>query len=128
MNKAKEIIKSCCQYCDEPIKGRSDKRFCNSSCRAAFHNDQNENNRKVIKAVNKVLLKNYRILTARWENDEKEISQHVMIEFGFNFNYFTSIQKLNNGATYFFCYDLGFSKIDEAGIRIIKKEKVAKAG
>lgn len=123
MNNPSNLEKPVCRYCKTPLHGRSDKRFCNSACRSAFHNDKTERDRKVIIAVNKVLLKNYQILKVFWENDDREVSQHIVLRSGFNFNYFTSIQNMNNGATYFFCYDLGFSSTDEKTIRIIKKEK-----
>lgn len=118
-----DVVRSSCRFCGEPLKGRSDKRFCNNACRVAFHNARNEGKRIVIKAVNKVLLKNYQILKMHWDVGEREISQYMMLQSGFNFNYFTSIQKLDSGASYCFCYDIGFSKMDEATIRILKKEK-----
>jgi len=123
MNNKSDEIKAICQFCMAPLKGRSDKRFCNSACRSAFHNERTESSRKVIRAVNKVLQKNYQILQTLWEHDEREVSHHIVLRSGFNFNYFTSIQNLNTGATYFFCYDIGYSNTDEKTIRIIKKEK-----
>ncbi len=123
MDNTKDRVKPRCQNCNEPIQGRSDKRFCNASCRTAFHNLRNEGTLRVVRAVNKVLLKNYQILESFWEKGVTETTHQLMLQSGFNFNYFTSIQNLKTGAAYLFCYDIGYSKMDDAHIRIIKKER-----
>jgi len=118
-----DVVRSSCRFCGEQMKGRSDKRFCNNACRVTFHNVRNESKRNMIKAVNKVLLKNYQILKLYWDVGERDVSRYVLVQSGFNFNYFTSIQKLDSGASYCFCYDIGFSSLDGTVVRILKKEK-----
>ena len=115
--------KSNCHYCEASLVGRSDKRFCNSACRNAFNNAKRITTFSVIKAVNKTLLKNFNILNQAWLCGEIELSKSALIKRGYNTNYFTSIQYLGKGVEYVFCYDIGYSLINENTIRILKKEK-----
>ena len=33
----KQVIPRLCVICDQPLKGRSDKRFCNIKCKNYYH-------------------------------------------------------------------------------------------
>jgi predicted nucleic acid-binding Zn ribbon protein len=123
MNNSVPRHKSTCHYCGDALVGRSDKRFCNSACRNALNNAKRITTFSVIKAVNKTLLKNFNILNHAWLCGEIELSKTVLIKRGFNMNYFTSIQHLGKSVEYKFCYDIGYSLLNENTIRILKKEK-----
>jgi hypothetical protein len=123
MKNSAPFDKLTCLYCTEPLVGRSDKRFCNSACRNAFNNAKRITTFSVIKAVNKTLLKNFNILNHAWLCGEIELSKTALIKRGYNMNYFTSIQYLGKGVEYKFCYDIGYSLLNENTIRILKKEK-----
>ena len=102
--------------------GRKDKRFCDSACRNAYNNAKRVSSQKVFRAVEKTLRKNYKLLEELWKTGHSEFPLICLTTKGFNMNYFTSIQKLQNGSIYYFCYDLGFSHSNDVNIRILKKE------
>jgi hypothetical protein len=122
MDKNNSQTRPICLLCKQHMNGRSDKKFCNSACRNEYHNAKRLDNLKVLRAVNKTLRRNFKILHQAWICGEHELASSVLIKRGFNMNYFTSIQTLNNGTTYKFCYDIGFSIVNNNTIRILKKE------
>jgi hypothetical protein len=115
--------KTNCHYCGDTIIGRSDKRFCDSACRNAHNNAKRDSSERLFRAVEKTLRKNYKLLEEQWTAGLSEFPLKYLTSKGFNTKYFTSLQILNNGATYKFCYDIGFSMINVHQIRILKKEK-----
>ena len=52
-----------CLECYEQLKGRADQKFCNDQCRSAYNNRQLVDSNKVIRAINRILKKNYSILS-----------------------------------------------------------------
>ena len=61
-----------CLECYEQLRGRADQKFCNDQCRSAYNNRQLAESNKVIRAINRILKKNYSILTAL--NPENKIT------------------------------------------------------
>lgn len=112
-----------CKYCEQALHGRADKQFCNSACRNAFHNNRRYEELKIIKAVNKVLQKNYLILLDYWNSGLTEVPKTVLERKGLNWNYFTSVRRMTNGDSYCFVYNLGYCALNEKIVRILKKEK-----
>jgi hypothetical protein len=101
-----------CLDCGEPIKGRSDKKFCNDQCRNNYNNRLNSDNNNFVRNINNILRKNRRILENL--NPDKKIKVHrdKLAERGFNFNYITNISKTKHGNTYCFCYEQGYLPLD----------------
>jgi hypothetical protein len=123
MDKEPVSIRSTCLYCAHRLHGRADKRFCNAACRNAYHNKMRIQGLKGIKAVNRVLLKNYLILLDYWNSGLTEVPRTVLEKKGFNWNYFTSIRTMSNGLGYFFVYDMGYCVLNGGNVRLIKREK-----
>lgn len=122
MDKSVFSNKPTCRYCGDTMVGRSDKSFCNAECRNAFNNAKRVSSQKVFRAVEKTLRKNHKLLEELWNTGLSEFPLIYLTSKGFNLKYFTSIQNLQNGSIYYFCYDIGFSRIDEFNIRVIKKQ------
>jgi hypothetical protein len=123
MDKAPIVHRSTCMQCEHTLYGRVDKRFCNSACRSAFHNNMRCEGLKVIKAVNKVLLKNYLILLDYWNSGLTEVPKTALVKKGLNWSYFTSVRPMTNGDSYCFVYNIGYCAQNEKIVRILKKEK-----
>ena len=49
-----------CQLCNKALKGRSDKKFCDDYCRAAYNNELKSASNNFIRNVNNALGKNRR--------------------------------------------------------------------
>ena len=105
-----------CAYCDQPLVGRSDKRYCDMHCKsshqyqkikdgkAGFYNEvdrQLKLNRKLLKSYNKA--------------GKATVRQSVLLADGFNPKYFTHFWKNQKGDVYRFVYEFGFLKKDERG-------------
>jgi len=109
--------------CKEPIRGRTDKKFCSDYCRNAYHNKRNKDSKNLIRNINNRLRKNYRILDSFPLKDGKtRTSRNSLINKGFDFDYITSLYTTKKGSTYFFVYDLGYLPLDNDYFMIVKRD------
>ena len=105
-------MEKACSECGEKIVGRTDKKFCSDYCRNSHHNNLNKDRKNLIRNVNNLLRKNYRILEQLNPNDKTRVSKSKLLAKGFNFEYFTSIYTTKTGNTYYFIYDQGYLPLD----------------
>ena len=114
-----------CLSCEKPVKGRSDKKFCDDYCRAAFNNDLKSASNNLVRNVNNALGKNRRILESLLpQGDATAKTNHdKLIEKGFQFKYHTSMYKAKNGNTYFYCYEYGYLPLENNWYLIVKREE-----
>lgn len=100
-----------CKNCENEIKGRLDKVFCDSYCKSNYHYKLNrENDSKFYKVVNDQLKLNRRLLK-RYNSEGKSIIRtDVLLSKGFNPKYFTHYWKNSKGDVYLFVYEFGFLK------------------
>lgn len=112
-----------CLECGEEFSGRSDKKFCSDSCRVAHNNRKYHNNYSQILEVNRILKRNYSILSEIYSVKGGKCNYKYLFKKGYNFDYLTSVEELygNDGGLLLYCYDLSFS-IDSCGIITIKKQ------
>ena len=114
-----------CLACQEPIKGRSDKKFCSDACRNTFNNNFNRDSTNLMRRVNRVLRKNRDILTKLNPNGKSKASRKQLVQLGFNFDYHTNLYITKNGKTYFFCYEQGYLPLEgDIFALVIKQEYV----
>lgn len=112
-----------CLECKEPIRGRTDKKFCSDYCRNAYHNKRNKDSKNLIRNINNRLRKNYRILDSFPLKDGKtRTSRNSLINKGFDFDFITSLYTTKKGSTYFFVYDLGYLPLDNDYFMIVKRD------
>ncbi len=100
-------IKSCLN-CEEPIKGRSDKKFCGYNCRNEYNNRKNSDANNYIRRVNRTLRKNRSILQELNPNGKAILKKDKLLSNGFNFDYYTDTYTTKTNRTYYFCYDYGY--------------------
>lgn len=119
-----------CQECDEPIKGRADKKFCSDLCRNSFNNKLNSDTTNYVRNVNNILRKNRRILEeyiAAHPNKDKEgtakAAKEKLSAKGFDFNYYTNIYTTKKGADYYFCYEYGYLPIEGNYYFLVKRKE-----
>ncbi len=105
-------MEKACLECGEKIVGRTDKKFCSDYCRNAHHNNLNKDRKNMVRNVNNLLRKNYRILEQLNPNDKTRASKSKLLAKGFNFEYFTSIYTTKTGNTYYFIYDQGYLPLE----------------
>ena len=114
-----------CLSCEKPVKGRSDKKFCDDYCRAAYNNDLKSASNNLVRNVNNALGKNRRILESLLPQGDAtaKTNHHKLIEKGFQFKYHTSMYKAKNGNTYFYCYEYGYLPLENNWYLIVKREE-----
>lgn len=110
-----------CLECGEKIVGRTDKKFCSDYCRNAYNNNLNKDRKNLVRNVNNLLRKNYRILEELNPADKTRTTKTKLQAKGFNFDYFTSIYKTKTGNTYYFVYDQGYLPLDNGFYALVKR-------
>ena len=114
--------KTTCLECGEPLKGRSDKKFCSDYCRNAYNNNVNKDSKNLIRNTNNRLRKNYKILSELNTTGKIKVTRSKLIQHNFDFNFFTSIYTTKTGNTYFYCYDQGYLALENDFYLLIKRE------
>lgn len=108
-------IEKKCLNCDKPVRGRSDKKFCNDACRNNYNNQHRETMPDMVRRINSVLLKNYQLLTQQLGDDGKrKVCREQLALRGFHFGYHTHTYTTKRGHCYYFCYNHGWLDLNES--------------
>jgi hypothetical protein len=111
-----------CQECGQKLSGRKDQKFCSDYCRNTFNNRLNEDSTNTMRRINNILRKNRRILATLNPVGKKTVDALTLAEEGFNFHYFTNIYTTQKGIVYFFCYDQGYTKMENEQCMLVWKQ------
>ncbi|PUV21997.1 MULTISPECIES: hypothetical protein [Sphingobacterium] len=114
-----------CLECGKNIRGRSDKRFCDDSCRNAYNNKLNSDQTNLIRNVNNILRKNRRILADVLEGEEKgmtKVLREKLKRLGFDFKFHTHTFVNNKGQVYNFIYEMGYLTLENEWILVVQKK------
>ena len=93
----------------EILRGRIDQRYGFDPCRSTYHNRRKAVPSELMRRINRVLRKNYRILCAAHPNGKARVSGDFLRAQGFHFYYFTHPYRTQEGKTYCFVYEQGLS-------------------
>jgi hypothetical protein len=115
-----------CLECNEPIKGRADKKFCSDACRNAQNNKFNKDSTNLMRQINRILRKNRMILSKLNPTGKSVFHKTTLIQNGYNFDYFTNTYKTKEGKVYYFCYEHGFLPIDNNRYALVVKKEYQK--
>ncbi|MDX1284564.1 MAG: hypothetical protein R3182_06120 [Draconibacterium sp.] len=113
-----------CLECGETLKGRADQKFCNDSCRNAYNNKKLSGSTNYMRKINRILKNNHSILEELNPEEKTTTFRSRMEKAGFNFNYFTNTYTTKTGRIYYFCYDQGYSELENNKFMLVKKEDV----
>ena len=111
-----------CLECYEQLRGRADQKFCNDQCRSAYNNRQLIDSNKVIKSVNRILKKNYSILTALNPEGKTTVLLNDLQKKGYRFDYFTCTYLARNNRIYYFCYDMGYCELENNKVVLVRRD------
>lgn len=114
-------MEKACIECGEKIVGRTDKKFCSDYCRNAYNNNLNKDRKNLVRNINNLLRKNYRILEELNPTDKTKTSKSKLLAKGFNFEYFTSTYTTKAGNTYYFIYDQGYLPLEGDFYALVKR-------
>jgi hypothetical protein len=110
------------------IKGRTDRKFCNDQCRGTYHNLQYLESNTAIRLINRILKKNYSILSLLNTNGKTTVSKIQLHYLGYRFEYVTSMSKTRNNNVCFFCYNQGYRELNDKVMMLVlpfKKDNLA---
>jgi len=103
--------KNSCLACNKELIGRSDKRFCDLHCKSSYHYRKSlEEAPRFYNKVDNQLKQNRRILKSFNKAGKATVRAEIILELGFNPNFFTHFWKNVKGDVYLFVYEYGFLK------------------
>lgn len=112
-----------CLACDKPLKGRTDKKYCNDYCRNQFNSRLSADSCNLARNIVNALRRNKRILAGFLGNDRKaKTTRHHLLREGFQFKYHTHIAETRGGGQYIYCFDLGYRPLDRDAILLVREE------
>ena len=97
-----------CLQCYEQLRGRADQKFCSDQCRSSYNNQQYFETNTVIKTINRILKKNYAILSTLKAAGKTCANKSDLQKKGYCFDYFTFTSTSRNSHISYFCYDHGY--------------------
>ncbi len=112
-----------CLACEEPLKGRADKKFCDDYCRNNYNNRMNSYTSPLVRHINNILRKNRRILEellAPFDKKVLVVERRKLLEKGFQFGYITEHYHPDKKEHYYYCYEYGYRPIDENKVLAVK--------
>ena len=114
-----------CLSCNKPLKGRTDKKFCDDQCRNHYNNQLKANSNNLVRNINHSLGKNRRILEGLLmkTEDMRRVSKEDLLAEGFQFKYITHIYRNSKGACYLFCYDYGYLALENDWYLLVKRKE-----
>jgi hypothetical protein len=111
-----------CLACGKPLKGRTDKKFCDDYCRNAHNNKNKAEEPLVVKELWQVLKKNRRILEEMLGAEEMiKQPRTKFLTKGFQFNYHTHQYTNKKGNIYTFCFEYGYLSLEGDWLLIVKR-------
>ncbi len=103
-----------CLACENQLKGRSDKKFCDLHCKSSFHYWKSlEEAPRFYNKVDNQLKLNRRIFKSFNKAGKATVRAEIILDLGFDPNFFTHYWKNNKGDVYLFVYEYGFLKRKE---------------
>ncbi len=120
-----EVAPKICLACGKPVKGRSDKKFCDDYCRNNYNNQIKGVEGPIIRNVNNALKRNRNILATLLQQDQDtvKVNREKLVELGFRFKYMTHQYITKKGTIYLFCYDYGYLPMDNDWFLIVKERE-----
>ncbi|MGD1946182.1 MAG: hypothetical protein ACFB0A_07985 [Croceivirga sp.] len=120
-----------CLYCGKELTGRTDKKYCDLHCKSAYqYKKAKEQPERFYNKVDNQLRLNRRLLKEYNKAGKAIVRSEVLLNLGFDPNFFTHYWKNKKGMVYLFVYENGFLKKVENGkekyVLIIWQDYMAK--
>ncbi|HXB10248.1 MAG TPA: hypothetical protein VNW04_24155 [Puia sp.] len=122
MNGSVEILQQCLN-CGKPLKGRTDKKFCDAGCKNEYNNRLQREERAAINPIDLILKHNRRVLK-QWlgADHHKVVQTEGLLQVGFRFEYHTHHYSNQRGDQYVFCYDYGYLPLPHGRCLVVKDQ------
>lgn len=111
-----------CLTCDKPVKGRTDKKFCDDYCRNGYNNDLKSDSNNYVRNINNTLRKNRRILEdcLAVGDEMMKTTRDKLLHRGFQFKYITHTYTNKKGNIYYFCYEYGYLPLNNNWYLVVR--------
>ena len=111
-----------CLECNNLLKGRTDKKFCDDQCRSNHNYRLKAQDQGVVNTVNQILKRNRKILQAKVPGRKIRVKRDELLINGFDFHFHTHTYQNRQGEIYFFCYEYGYLMLSGGDILLVKQE------
>ena len=106
-----------CLNCNKKLTGRIDKKYCDPQCKSAHqYKRESEQPERFFNKVDNQLRLNRRILKEYNKAGKATVRSSILINEGFDPNFFTHYWKNKKGDVYLFVYEYGFFKTKERNV------------
>jgi len=111
-----------CLQCGAPVKGRADKKFCNTTCKNEFNYKNQSITKSDVQSIDAILHRNRIILMTLMGDSKKEIfDKMILTRAKFRFEYHTGHYLNKEGKTYWLLYDFAFMEFSDQRILVVRK-------
>ena len=113
-----------CLTCQETLRGRSDKKFCDDACRSMHHQQKAQDELGSLRQINALLKKNRQILARLWQSKKSEgpkllLQRMSLLQQGFVFDFHTHQSFDSNGRRIQYWYDLGLMEEEDGRLALL---------
>jgi hypothetical protein len=109
-------IRKECLYCGKTLVGRTDKKYCDLHCKSAYqYKKSKEQPERFYNKVDNQLRLNRKLLKEYNKAGKSIIRSELLLDAGFNPNFFTHFWKNQKREVYLFVYEYGFLRKKENG-------------
>jgi hypothetical protein len=110
-----------CRYCGKPVRGRSDKLYCDVNCKNAFHNLTHQQDRRDVLQIDRILKHNRKILKdVLGDRLKAQVPRAELIQQGLQFEFHTHQQKHSRNRSVTCCYEFGYVCLGEKKMLIVR--------
>lgn len=115
-------LRNNCLYCGTVLVGRSDKKFCDDSCRNNYHYRKKDEDAdaSMIKKVNAALLSNREILKSICAGQKKVVKRKVLDDRRFDYELMTALYRTRTGTEYRVIYDYAYKILDDDDVQLLR--------
>ena len=110
-----------CLQCFEQLRGRTDQKFCCDQCRSSYNNHQTFESDMLIKSINRILQKNYSILSVLKANGKTTTNKIDLQNKGYCFEYYTYSDSTRNKHINYYCYDHGIREKENDKLMLVHR-------
>lgn len=111
-----------CIFCNLKFRGRSDKKFCDTSCKNKYHRKIKLANEKATERIDRYLHRN-RAIIIELIGKNKVKTKFDILELekkGFKFNFMTGFHVNKEGKMLHYIYEYGWMKFSDQQVLVLK--------
>ena len=115
--------KSSCLFCEKPIVGRTDKKFCSLACKNTYNYSRRNKTKSVTQSIDAILHRNREILDVVMGPKRKKmyIEKTELTQMGFQSEYMTGFYTNSQDKLYRYVYDFAWMEFTGEKVMVIKK-------